>query len=100
METEKDWYEGLLFLLFAVHDAVQESLGFCPPKRVFNHIKPRPLKILGEQCHQHNIYAVYNHYVSSIVFCKYCCMVYITGSRGIIVIYVESGLFSVYLLHE
>ncbi len=45
----KDWVEGLLLLLFAVRETVQESLGFSPSELVFGHTVCGPLKLLQEQ---------------------------------------------------
>ena len=36
-DTEKDWDEGIHFLLFAVRESVQESLGLSPFELVFGH---------------------------------------------------------------
>ena len=40
-DIEKDWDEGINFLLFAVRESVQESLGFNPFAMVFWHIIQR-----------------------------------------------------------
>lgn len=45
----KDWDEQIPFLLFAVRDTIQESLGFSPAELVFGHAVRGPLKILQEQ---------------------------------------------------
>ncbi|KAI2644688.1 Retrovirus-related Pol polyprotein from transposon 17.6 [Labeo rohita] len=49
MESGKDWVEGLPFLMFAVRESVQESLGFSPAELVFGHTVRGPLKLLSEQ---------------------------------------------------
>ncbi len=49
METGKDWVEGLPFLMFAIRESVQESLGFSPSELVFGHTVRGPLKLLSEQ---------------------------------------------------
>ncbi len=49
VETGNDWDEGLPFLLFAVRETVQESLGFSPAELVFGHVVRGPLKLLSEQ---------------------------------------------------
>ncbi|CAM4678617.1 unnamed protein product [Leuciscus chuanchicus] len=49
VETGKDWDEGLPFLLFAVRETVQESLGYSPAELVFGHVVRGPLKLLSEQ---------------------------------------------------
>jgi len=49
VETGKDWVEGLPFLMFAVRESVQESLGFSPAELVFGHTVRGPLKLLSEQ---------------------------------------------------
>lgn len=48
-ETEKNWDEGMPFVLFANRDARQESLGFSPAELVFGHNVHGPLKVLKEQ---------------------------------------------------
>ena len=48
-DTEKDWDEGLPFVLFAIRDATQESLGFSPAELVFGHNVRGPLKVLKER---------------------------------------------------
>ena len=48
-DTEKDWDEGIHFLLFAVRESVEESLGFSPFKLVFGHSVREPLKLLKEK---------------------------------------------------
>ena len=47
-DSEKDWDEGVHFLLFAIRDSVQESIGFSPYELVFGHSVRGPLKILAE----------------------------------------------------
>ena len=46
--TKKDWDEGIHFLLFAVRESVQESLGSSPFELVFGHTVRGPLKLLKE----------------------------------------------------
>lgn len=48
METGKEWDEGVPLLLFAIREAVQESLGFSPAELVFGHTVRGPLKMLKE----------------------------------------------------
>ncbi|KAI2645228.1 Retrovirus-related Pol polyprotein [Labeo rohita] len=48
VEHQKDWDEQLPLLLFAVHNTVQESLGFSPAELVFGHSLRGPLKLLQE----------------------------------------------------
>lgn len=48
-ETGKEWDEGVPFVLFAVRDAKQESLGFSQAELVFGHNVRGPLKVLQEQ---------------------------------------------------
>uniref|UniRef100_A0A9J8B112 Gypsy retrotransposon integrase-like protein 1 n=1 Tax=Cyprinus carpio carpio TaxID=630221 RepID=A0A9J8B112_CYPCA len=45
----KDWAESLPFLMFAIREAEQESLGFSPADLVFGHTVRGPLKVLSEQ---------------------------------------------------
>ena len=47
-ESEKDWDEGIPFLLFATRESVQESLGFSPFELVFGHTVRGPLKLVKE----------------------------------------------------
>ncbi|XP_030835976.1 uncharacterized protein LOC115921856 [Strongylocentrotus purpuratus] len=49
MESEKQWDEGVPLLLFAVRDAVQESLGFSSFELVYGHSVRGPLKLLKER---------------------------------------------------
>ena len=49
IENERDWDEGIPFVLFAARDAVQDSLGFSPAELVFGHTVRGPLKVLKEQ---------------------------------------------------
>ena len=49
METGRDWDEGVPLALFAVREAVQESLGFSPAELVFGHTVRGPLNVLKEQ---------------------------------------------------
>uniref|UniRef100_A0A7N8YKI4 Gypsy retrotransposon integrase-like protein 1 n=2 Tax=Mastacembelus armatus TaxID=205130 RepID=A0A7N8YKI4_9TELE len=48
LETEKEWDEGLPFVLFAARNAKQESLGFSPYELVFAHTPRSPLKAVKE----------------------------------------------------
>lgn len=36
-ESQKDWDDGVPFVLFAAREAVQESLGFSPAELAFGH---------------------------------------------------------------
>ena len=49
-ENEKDWSEGLPFLLFAVRSSVHDSLGYSPNELVFGHNVRGPLHLFKEQC--------------------------------------------------
>lgn len=51
LQTGKEWDEGIPFLLFAVRETVQESLGCpgSPAELVFGHTVRGPLKLLREQ---------------------------------------------------
>ena len=49
VENEREWDEGIPFVLFAAREAVQESLGFSPAELVFGHTPRGPLKILHDQ---------------------------------------------------
>ncbi len=48
MDTGKDWDEGTHLVLFAVREAVQDSLGFSPADLVFGHSVRGPLKMFKE----------------------------------------------------
>ncbi|CAB4009566.1 Hypothetical predicted protein, partial [Paramuricea clavata] len=48
-ETEKDWDDGVHFLLFAARESVRESLEVSPFKLVFGHMVWGPLKLLKEK---------------------------------------------------
>ena len=48
-ETGRDWDEGVPFVLFAIRDAKQESLGFSQAELVFGHNVRGPLKVLKEK---------------------------------------------------
>ncbi len=54
METNKDWDEGIPLVLFAVHESVQESLGFSPAEMVFGHTVRGPLKLLKDKMMESN----------------------------------------------
>ena len=47
-EHSRDWDEGILLVLFAAREAVQESLGFSPFELVFGRTVRGPLKVLKE----------------------------------------------------
>uniref|UniRef100_A0A3B1J0P6 Gypsy retrotransposon integrase-like protein 1 n=1 Tax=Astyanax mexicanus TaxID=7994 RepID=A0A3B1J0P6_ASTMX len=49
LDTGKEWDEGVPLVLFAVREAVQESLGFSPAQLVFAHSVRGPLKVLKER---------------------------------------------------
>lgn len=49
LASDKDWAEALPFLLFAIREADQESLGFSPADLVFGHHVRGPLKVLSDQ---------------------------------------------------
>ena len=48
LEHGKDWDDGVPLALFAVREAVQESLGFSPAELVFGHTVRGPLKVLKD----------------------------------------------------
>lgn len=48
-ETGKEWDEEVPFILFAIQDAKQESLGFSLAELFFVHNVRGPLKVLQEQ---------------------------------------------------
>lgn len=49
LESQRDWDESIPLVLFAVREAVQESLGFSPAQLVFGHSVRGPLQVLKEQ---------------------------------------------------
>lgn len=55
LETEKNWDEGVPFVLFAAHEAVQEYLEFSPAELVFGHMPRGPLKTLSETAAERNV---------------------------------------------
>ena len=48
-QFEKDWDEGVPFVLFAAREAVQDSLGFSPFQLIFGHTVRGPLQLLKEK---------------------------------------------------
>lgn len=48
-ETGGDWVEGLPFMMFAIRESVQESLGFSPAELVFGHTVRGPIMLLSEK---------------------------------------------------
>ena len=65
LENQKDWDEGIHFLLFAVRESVQESIGFSPFELVFGHMVRGPLKLLKETWLEENSSLNLLDYVSS-----------------------------------
>ena len=53
-DTNRDWYECVHLLLFAVRESVQESLGFSPFELVFGHSVRGPLKLFKEKLLSHD----------------------------------------------
>jgi transposase InsO family protein len=49
IEQNKDWDEGVHWLLFATREVASESLGFSPFELIFGHSVRGPLKVLKEQ---------------------------------------------------
>ncbi|KAJ8040186.1 hypothetical protein HOLleu_14412 [Holothuria leucospilota] len=47
--NERDWDEGIPFVMFAARESIQESLGFSPFELVFGHTVRGPLKLLKEK---------------------------------------------------
>ena len=54
LDHQKDWDEGIPFLMFAARDAPQESLGFSPFELIFGHSVRGPLSMLKEKWLQGN----------------------------------------------
>ena len=54
LDHQKDWDEGIPFLMFAARDAPQESLGFSPFELIFGHTVRGLLSMLKEKCVQGN----------------------------------------------
>uniref|UniRef100_A0A3B1IMD5 Gypsy retrotransposon integrase-like protein 1 n=1 Tax=Astyanax mexicanus TaxID=7994 RepID=A0A3B1IMD5_ASTMX len=48
-ESGREWDEGVPLVLFAVREAVQDSLGFSPAELVFGHTVRGPLKLLKDK---------------------------------------------------
>ena len=53
-DTNRDWDECVYFLLFAVRESVQESLGYSPFELVFGHSVRGPLKLFKEKLLSHD----------------------------------------------
>ena len=49
IEFQRDWDEGIHFLMFAARESTQETLGFSPFELVFGHTVRGPLKLLKEK---------------------------------------------------
>lgn len=49
LETGREWDEGIPWLLFAIRETVQESLGFSPAELIFGHTIRGALRLLREQ---------------------------------------------------
>lgn len=49
LEFQRDWDEGVHFMLFAAREAVQDALGFSPAQLVFGHNVRGSLKLLKEK---------------------------------------------------
>ena len=49
IENSRDWDEGVHLLLFAVHESVQESLGFSPFELIFGHAVRGPLLLFKQK---------------------------------------------------
>lgn len=47
-DTQCDRDEGIPFVMFAVREVVQESLGFCPVGLVVGHAVRGPLKVIKD----------------------------------------------------
>ncbi|KAJ8019449.1 hypothetical protein HOLleu_41054 [Holothuria leucospilota] len=48
-DNERDWDEGIPFVMFAARESIQESLGFSPFELVLGHTVRGPLKLLKEK---------------------------------------------------
>jgi hypothetical protein len=48
-QNEKDWDVNVPYVLFAIRDSVQESLGFSPFELVFGHEVRGPLRVVKEK---------------------------------------------------
>lgn len=49
LETGREWDEGIPWLLFAIRETIQESLGFTPAELIFGHTIRGPLRLLRGQ---------------------------------------------------
>ncbi len=49
-ELDRDWEDGLPWLMLAAREAVQESTGFSPNELVFGHTVRGPLAVLKSGC--------------------------------------------------
>ncbi len=48
VELDADWEEGLPWMLLAIREVIQESLGFSPNELVFGHVVRGPTAVLAE----------------------------------------------------
>lgn len=49
MDNQKEWDEGIPFLMFAACESVQESLGFSPFELIFGNSVRGPLQLIKEK---------------------------------------------------
>ena len=49
-ELDRDWEDGLPWLMLAAREAVQESTGFSPNDLVYGHTVRAPLAVLKDNC--------------------------------------------------
>ncbi len=51
MELDADWEEGLPWMLLAIREVTQESIGFSPNELVFGHVVKGPTAVLADEWH-------------------------------------------------
>ncbi len=51
MELDADWEEGLPWMLLAIREVTQESIGFSPNELVFGHVVRGPTAVLADEWH-------------------------------------------------
>ena len=66
-EKDKDWDEGIAFLLYVVRDSYQESLGFSPNELIFGKNLRGPLKVVYEEWSQSQKNVPVNEYISNLI---------------------------------
>ena len=72
MDTSTDWDEGVAFVLFAIRETIQESLGFSPADLVFGHTPRGLLKVLKEHILLHPVAPLKMSWIMSVRYGRDC----------------------------